>query len=766
MSDQINNTNDYLSCAHYLSNTSDEQGIHRFEEQGRYYFSFIENGKVILRSEAYANESGRETGVVSVLKNMVSDENYKKTNLPDGRWGYSLLAGNNQEIARTCPVENEIEADSYLPSARAAAKLSMLQNQDSVVDNVSFRQDDDYLICREYEEKISSVSEKYPDFISFQHENTEKYYFAWINKKSEIILRSEGYSTASARDNGIESVIKNREISDRFKIEEKHGAFFLILKAGNHQEIGRSCPRNSEEELWTLIQPESKESKSETVADDYMICREYEEKIASVSAKHSDFITFQHENTGKHYFAWINKKGEIILRSEGYPTTAARDNGMESVIKNREIHERFKIEESHGAYFLVLKAGNHQEIGRSCPNNSEEALWALIKPEEVKAEKISSDRTDDDYLLCKEYESRQKDVSSTYDDFITFHDEKMGMYYFAWVSNSGEIILRSEGYATAASRDNGIESVRKNRDNRDRFEVEEKHGKYFLVLKAGNHQEIGRSCPHDSEAALWALLAPVGLGAVALAAPITVAAVASASNVAAVLPTEVKSEMPPIAAKITSPPVASMAPVSDSKSGFNWWWLLPLLLLLGLLLWWKGCNKEAEVSTTLPSTESQSVTTPTIDDSNTNLSSDAATQEAPPAAPSCDLNWIFFDYDKYELKNSSKAELAKMSDILKGNPEYVAVLRAFTDAKGSDEYNLKLSQNRADAAKNYLSTIGVAADRITAEAASKSAPVASNTEDDSGRKFNRRVELYIRDKAGKDICKSIQPNIPSGLKTN
>lgn len=636
MSDQIHRDDDYLSCEHYLSATTDEQGIHRFFEQNKYYFSLNENGKVILRSEGYSSESGRETGIASVLKNMVSDDNYQTKMLPDGKWILCLKAGNNQEIGRSCPVNSEEEARAFLPSERAksveALKIASA-NESTNVDRISDKVADDYMICREYEEKIDSISTKYPDFISFKHENTEKYYFAWVNSKKEIVLRSEGYPTPSARDNGMDSVVKNREIKERFKVVESHGAYFLVLKAGNHQEIGRSCPKDSEAALWALIEPKLSDDKSNgNIEDDYMLCRNYEANIKSVSAKYDDFICFQHEPTNLHYFAWINKNGEIILRSEGYPTTTARDNGMES--------------------------------------------------------------------------------------------------------------------------------VRKNRENKDRFKVEEKHGAYFLVLKAGNHQEIGRSCPKDSEAALWALLAPL--------AGLSTAAFASVAATTGAAATVTASKETPQAEVVT--PAASMAatPVVAEKSGFNWWWLLPLLLLAALFLLWRSCNdKTSEASDTSENAiqENTAEATDTVKTMTAEAETVVASSEAT-SAPSCDLNWILFDFDQFDLNSGAKSELDNMAKILKSNPDYNGFLKAYTDAKGSDEYNQKLSEKRALSAKNYLVKQGVNAARVATEASSKANPVAANTEDDSGRRYNRRVELYIRDKSGKEICNSIPPNVPSQLKAN
>ncbi|MBK7700344.1 MAG: OmpA family protein [Saprospiraceae bacterium] len=67
--------------------------------------------------------------------------------------------------------------------------------------------------------------------------------------------------------------------------------------------------------------------------------------------------------------------------------------------------------------------------------------------------------------------------------------------------------------------------------------------------------------------------------------------------------------------------------------------------------------------------------------------------------PSCDLNWILFDFDKFDIKSDANGELTLMAKILKENPTYKGVLKAFTDSKGNDDYNQRLSANRAQAAK-------------------------------------------------------------------
>ncbi len=98
------------------------------------------------------------------------------------------------------------------------------------------KRQDDYLSLKSYEGHAKSTDN--PDFSTFEHEG--EYYFAMLDSDGNVVLRSEGYSSESGRDNGIKSVIKNREVEGRYQIEEFMKKFFVILKAGNHQEIGRS----------------------------------------------------------------------------------------------------------------------------------------------------------------------------------------------------------------------------------------------------------------------------------------------------------------------------------------------------------------------------------------------------------------------------------------------------------------------------------------------------------------------------------------------
>jgi peptidoglycan-associated lipoprotein len=99
---------------------------------------------------------------------------------------------------------------------------------------------------------------------------------------------------------------------------------------------------------------------------------------------------------------------------------------------------------------------------------------------------------------------------------------------------------------------------------------------------------------------------------------------------------------------------------------------------------------------------------------------------------------IFFDYDTYDIRSDAQATLAKDADFLAKNSNIKIVIGGYCDERGSDEYNLALGQNRADAAKNALVTAGVAASRIRVVSYGKEKPFCTQS-DEQCWQLNRRA---------------------------
>lgn len=106
------------------------------------------------------------------------------------------------------------------------------------------------------------------------------------------------------------------------------------------------------------------------------------------------------------------------------------------------------------------------------------------------------------------------------------------------------------------------------------------------------------------------------------------------------------------------------------------------------------------------------------------------------------LKNIYFDFDKATLKSESYAELNKVVDFLKQNPNVEIEISGHTDSKGSDDYNLNLSQGRSQAVVDYIISQGIEDFRLTAHGYGEGKPIESN-DTEEGRANNRRVEFTV-----------------------
>jgi outer membrane protein OmpA-like peptidoglycan-associated protein len=103
---------------------------------------------------------------------------------------------------------------------------------------------------------------------------------------------------------------------------------------------------------------------------------------------------------------------------------------------------------------------------------------------------------------------------------------------------------------------------------------------------------------------------------------------------------------------------------------------------------------------------------------------------------------VLFDFNKYTLKPEARERLAKISGIVEAYPDLKLQVEGHTDSIGSDEYNVQLSEKRADSVRGFLVSNGVRPDHVSAEGFGKADPVADNSTA-SGRKLNRRVDMVV-----------------------
>ena len=107
------------------------------------------------------------------------------------------------------------------------------------------------------------------------------------------------------------------------------------------------------------------------------------------------------------------------------------------------------------------------------------------------------------------------------------------------------------------------------------------------------------------------------------------------------------------------------------------------------------------------------------------------------------LKNIFFDVDKYDLKEKSITELEKIVQFLVENPSIQVEISGHTDNTGNPSYNQQLSEKRARSVNNYLISKGISQERLTWQGYGSSHPITTN-DSESGRQQNRRIEFTIQ----------------------
>ena len=106
------------------------------------------------------------------------------------------------------------------------------------------------------------------------------------------------------------------------------------------------------------------------------------------------------------------------------------------------------------------------------------------------------------------------------------------------------------------------------------------------------------------------------------------------------------------------------------------------------------------------------------------------------------LGDALFETGKAELKPGAQRNLDTLASFLKDNPHRDVLIEGYTDNRGSEAYDLELSQRRAEAVRDLLVHDGIGPERMIARGYGKSYPVATNN-NEAGRQQNRRVEIVV-----------------------
>jgi len=107
---------------------------------------------------------------------------------------------------------------------------------------------------------------------------------------------------------------------------------------------------------------------------------------------------------------------------------------------------------------------------------------------------------------------------------------------------------------------------------------------------------------------------------------------------------------------------------------------------------------------------------------------------------------IYFDYDESNLSDDTRDKLSRNADLLKATPQLSLTLEGHADSRGTSEYNLALGERRANAVRDYLTSLGVAANRMRTISYGKERPVCTE-EVESCWSQNRRAHMVVTGRA-------------------
>ena len=162
------------------------------------------------------------------------------------------------------------------------------------------------------------------------------------------------------------------------------------------------------------------------------------------------------------------------------------------------------------------------------------------------------------------------------------------------------------------------------------------------------------------------------------------------------------------------------------------------LMMMGVLF---GCAKKKPIPTVPPEASQAPITTaPAISAPETEgIKTAEQISEGRTSAP---MLPIYFDFDRYNIKNDMKSRIDNDAKFLMDNPEIKVEIQGNCDERGSSEYNLALGEKRAKSAQGYLAKLGVKAERMDVVSFGKEQPLDSGHNEAAWSK-NRRDDFVI-----------------------
>ena len=223
-------------------------------------------------------------------------------------------------------------------------------------------------------------------FESFLNDRDGRHYFHFNDAQGEALLYSRGFGDTSQRNKRLRAVIASGEAEQRYERREENGSHFFILKGRNGQEIARSrafltLGAMEAALAWLCLEMprQAEQAAAQTKVRKGSGSRRGLFNLALASLTGLAGFEMLRAADRRHYFLFNGEDGRPLLFSQGYKTSAGRDQGVRSLIRLGANPARYEAAQENGQHFFAIRAGNRQEIARSGDFGSVEAMTAAMR---------------------------------------------------------------------------------------------------------------------------------------------------------------------------------------------------------------------------------------------------------------------------------------------------------------------------------------------------------------------------------------------------
>jgi uncharacterized protein YegP (UPF0339 family)/outer membrane protein OmpA-like peptidoglycan-associated protein len=347
-------------------------------DQFSFQLATNEGHAVAISQHTYPNRDACVAAVEKVIALSADNANYVNFN-EAGQYFFAVLNANGETLISSVPhssYQDCEDTEDYLQSeceGNNQYEVTFTDFEKTAVPVMTQKAVD---MSTQYDMASLSSRTGAPGVDVFGDATKGSFHFLLRDASGAPFLYSRPYTRQKLRDAALSRVLTAGENAADFDVVESNGAFYFTVRTVSGQEVARS--RNYESKAACELAIANATSLAAAAPAAY-------KSAVTTNSTHDTSVSNQYtfdlpvsdgegletlSEKGKHFFVCKDDSGRPFVFSQAYSSVSSRDNGVRSLITNANIAARYETKEEDGAYYFIVRAGNHQEIARSRQFNS------------------------------------------------------------------------------------------------------------------------------------------------------------------------------------------------------------------------------------------------------------------------------------------------------------------------------------------------------------------------------------------------------------